>query len=62
VFANLPAHYQAVFPLAGPPAAALFGQHAVTVVLVTFRVLALVALAAFLLYIFTLPSDPGGTR
>ena len=59
-----PAHHRAVRPIvpamAGPPAAALFGHIAMTAVLVGFVVMFLVSLAAFLLYIFTLPSDRGG--
>jgi len=43
----------------GLPVAALFGRHALKVVLVAFGVLFLVSLGAFLLYIFTLPSDRG---
>jgi thiol-disulfide isomerase/thioredoxin len=45
--------------LAGLPLAALFGHHALKVVLVAFGVMFLVSLAAFFLYIFTLPSDRG---
>lgn len=44
------------------PAAVLFWYRPLTAVLVGFVVLFLVSLAAFLLYIFTLPSDRGGGR
>lgn len=46
--------------MAGPPVAALFGHRASTVFLVAFGVMFSVPLIAFLLYIFTLPSDRGG--
>jgi hypothetical protein len=46
---------------AGPAVAAIFGHRASTLFLVAFGVMFLVSLAAFLLYIFTLPSDRGGS-
>jgi len=45
---------------AAPPAAALLAHRPLTAILVGIVVLFLVSLAAFLLYIFTLPSDRGG--
>ena len=51
-----------VLPLAGFPVAAAFGHHALKVVLVAFGLMFLVSLGAFLLYIFTLPSDRGGVN
>jgi hypothetical protein len=61
---SLSPHHRAVhsfvLPSAGLPAAAIFGNHALKVVLVAFGVMFLVSLVAFLLYIFALPSDRGG--
>jgi len=51
-----------VLPLPGFQAIALFRRHTLTVVLVAFGVMFLVALAAFLLNIFTLPSDRNGVK
>jgi len=49
-----------VVPLAAIPVAALLGHHVLEVFRVAFGVMFLVSLAAFLLHIFTLPSDRGG--
>ena len=57
---RLPVHYQVVLPPDWFPAAVLFGHRPLTAVLVGIVVMFLVSLAAFLLYIFTLPSDRGG--
>ena len=43
----------------GLPVTALFGRHALRVVLVAFGLMFQVSLGAFLLYIFALPSDRG---
>jgi hypothetical protein len=60
---SLSKHYRAVhstmLPSLGAPAIALFGHHALKLLLVAFWVMFLVSLAAFLLYIFTLPTDRG---
>jgi len=58
--ANHPAAPPNVLLSAGPPAAALLAHRPLTAILVGIVVLFLVSLAAFLLYIFTLPSDRGG--
>jgi hypothetical protein len=47
---------------AGPAVASFFRHRASTLFLVALGVMFLVSLAAFLLYIFTLPSDRGGGR
>jgi len=57
---SLPTHHHAVPALPGSPAAVLFGHRPLTAVLVGFMVMFLLSLAAFLLYIFTLPPDRGG--
>jgi hypothetical protein len=57
---RLSAHHQAVLPLDWSPAAVLFVHRPLTAVLVGIVVTFVVSLAAFLLYIFTLPSDRGG--
>jgi hypothetical protein len=49
-------------PVTGLPVAALFGTHALKALLVTFGLIFLVALAAFLVYILALPSDRGGVK
>jgi membrane-bound metal-dependent hydrolase YbcI (DUF457 family) len=57
---RLPVHHQVVLPVGWSPATVLFGHRPLTAVLVGFVVMFVVSLAAFLLYIFTLPSDRGG--
>ena len=57
---KLPVHHQVMLPLEWSPAAVLFGHRPLTAVLVGFMVMFLLSLAAFLLYIFTLPPDRGG--
>jgi hypothetical protein len=59
---RLPPDHPVVLPQEWSLAAALFGHHAVWVVLVGVLVMFLVSLAAFLLYIFNLPSDHGSGR
>ena len=54
-----PSVHSIVLPLVSSPAMALFGHHALTVVLVAIGVMFLVSLVAFLVQIFTLPSDRG---
>lgn len=51
-----------VLPLAGLPAATLFGHHALRVVLVAFGLMFLVSLGAFMLYVFILPSGRGSVN
>ena len=62
---RLAAYHWAVHPillaLFGPLAIALFGHHALVIALVVFGVMFLVTLVAFRRYIFTLPSDRGGS-
>lgn len=56
---RLPVRHRAVLPLDRSPAAVLFVHRTLMAVLVGIVVMFLVSLAAFLLYIFTLPSDRG---
>jgi hypothetical protein len=57
--ANYLAAHSFMLSYPGSPAAALFGHHALKMVLVACAVMFLVSLGAFLLYIFTIPSDRG---
>jgi hypothetical protein len=57
---RLPAHHQVPLQVGWLPAAVLFGHRPLAAVPVGIVVMFVVSLAAFRLYIFTLPSDRGG--